>query len=108
MLMAGKTIGTCKTCRHWRKQDPHDHRGADIAEPVDPDTFEKMQTVFEVRACKHPKLLFCERPLENPGFAVADGSTYFAALYTTEEFGCVLHEAGELEARDGELLRVTP
>jgi hypothetical protein len=79
----------CKTCKHWIKDDG---RGDSMTSPCDPDTYEPMEMPFEVRECKHPKLLFCERPVENPGFAVADGSTYFAALYTTEEFGCVMHE----------------
>jgi hypothetical protein len=79
----------CKTCKHWLKDDGHH---SDIMDPYDPDTFEPMKLPFEVRMCKQPKLLFCERPVENPGFAVADGSTYFAGLYTTEDFGCVLHE----------------
>lgn len=47
---------------------------------------------FAVRRCMHPKLLFCERPVEDDGFCVADGSIYRAALYTAERFGCVLHE----------------
>ena len=42
--------------------------------------------------CRHPKLLFCERPLERDGFSVADGSEYFAAFYTGPDFGCVRHE----------------
>lgn len=68
----------CKTCKHWT-----------------PDTYEPMVMPFEVRECKHPKLLFCERPVENPGFAVADGSTYFAGLFTAADFGCVMHEKAE-------------
>jgi hypothetical protein len=51
-----------------------------------------MVTAFEVRFCKHPELMFCERPLRPDGFAVADGSNYQAHLYTAEAFGCVLHE----------------
>jgi hypothetical protein len=51
-----------------------------------------MDTGFEVRICQHPRLLFCERPLEANGFAVADGSEYMANFYTAEDFGCVKHE----------------
>lgn len=82
----------CATCRHWKK--PAD-RGQWITDPHDPDTFEPMQIEFEVRECTHPKLEFCERPLERDGFAVADGSEYFAALFTAEDFGCVRHEDAE-------------
>lgn len=64
-----------------------------IIRPEDPDTYEPMVLPFEVRTCGHPKLLFCERPLERDGFAVADGSEYMAVLYTAEGFGCVRHEA---------------
>lgn len=85
----------CATCRHWQTDD--DWRSHDMTHPVDPDTFQPMATAFEVRECKHPKLLFCERPLESNGFAVADGSTYFAALYTAQDFGCVRHESVEHE-----------
>lgn len=44
-----------------------------------------------VRFCKHPKLEFCQRPERN-ALAVIDGSEYYAALLTGEDFGCVLHE----------------
>ena len=50
---------------------------------------------FVVGRCRHPKLLFCERPLSPDGFAVADGSVYRAALFTAESFGCVQHERAE-------------
>lgn len=85
----------CKTCRHWKAREEENYRLAILTDPYDPDTFEPMAMPFEVRRCTHPKLLFCERPVEDPGFAVADGSTYFAALVTTETFGCVLHEEPE-------------
>lgn len=51
-----------------------------------------METLFAVRQCMNPKLLFCERPLTSDGFAVADGSEYMANLYTAEDFGCVKWE----------------
>jgi hypothetical protein len=79
----------CATCTHWTKTDD---KWNEITAPFDPDTYEPMSMPFEVRECKHPKLLFCERPVESDGFAVADGSLYFAALYTAEDFGCVRHE----------------
>lgn len=81
---------TCKTCIHW-KEPKHD--GYSICHPYDFDTGEHMQLPFKVRQCTHPKLAFCERPVESDGFAVADGSTYMADFYTAEEFGCVKHES---------------
>ena len=83
--------GRCKTCVHW-KLDPG-RTWDTITQPHDPDTYKPMKMPFEVRQCQHPKLLFCERPLEIDGFAVADGSEYMANLYTAEDFGCVRHEA---------------
>jgi hypothetical protein len=85
-------VNQCKTCVHWQ-QPKDDSRRWEITRPVDQDTYEPMKMPFEVRQCTHPKLLFCERPVENPGFAVADGSEYWAGFYTTEEFGCALHES---------------
>lgn len=85
-------IRRCFTCRHWTIPSESEHAGREVCEPTDPDTLTPMRMPFEVRRCRNPKLLFCERPVEDPGFAVADGSTYFAGLYTTAKFGCVLHE----------------
>lgn len=82
-------MNTCKTCKHW-KTEGAGH--SDILRPIDPDTYEPMAMPFEVRSCEHPALLFCERPLEKDGFAIADGSGYMAGLYTAEDFGCVRHE----------------
>ena len=85
---------TCKTCIHWQKSD--DPYGDSLTTPMDPDTFEEMESAFEVRICTHPSKLFCERPLEANGFALADGSGYKARLATGEGFGCVRHEAGDV------------
>ncbi len=83
----------CGTCKHWRIDEKnYSTQANDIVEPIDPDTFQPMAMPFEVKQCSHPKLLFCERPVETPGFAVADGSTYMAGLFTTADFGCVMHE----------------
>lgn len=83
-------MNRCRTCKHWR-----DAEYGDYAHPIDPDTYEEMEIDFGVRECANPKLMFCERPLERNGFAVADGSNYMANLYTAEDFGCVLHEPRE-------------
>lgn len=82
----------CKTCKHWTAPEKGDYDA--MFRPYDPDTYEPMEFGFDVRRCQHPSLLFCERPLESNGFAVRDGSEYFAALYTAEDFGCVRHEPG--------------
>lgn len=91
---------SCKTCRHWKQagntwDDGSEHldNWNEITMPVDPDTYQPMEMPFEVRQCRNPKLLFCERPLESDGYAVADGSQYMARLYTAEDFGCALHES---------------
>lgn len=84
-------MDTCKTCKHWKTED-NNLTWNEITRPYDSDTYEPMEMPFEVRECKHPQLLFCERPLEKNGFCVADGSQYFAGLYTAEDFGCIRHE----------------
>lgn len=84
-----RVVGTCGNCRHWKDTN---RDWDEIAKPTDPDTYEPMAMPFEVKVCKHPALLFCERPLETNGFAVADGSKYMANLYTAKDFGCVRHE----------------
>jgi hypothetical protein len=89
----------CKTCKHWTAVDKNEWN--EICNPYDPDTFESMEMPFEVRRCEHPKLLFCERPVEINGFATMDGSEYKADLYTAEEYGCVLHEEGEINENQG-------
>ena len=78
----------CRTCKFWvvNKGD-----WDQISNPFDPDTYEPMKMPFEVRLCQHPDWKFCERPLRDDGFALADGSGYMANLYTAENFGCVLH-----------------
>ncbi len=78
-------MNTCKTCKHWVMPERGGHW---ITSPYDQDTGKPMVFEFEVRQCKSPALLFCERPITPDGFSVADGSEYFAALFTAEEFGC--------------------
>jgi hypothetical protein len=87
---------TCSTCAHWEcpttETDNRDYyHWKDILRPTDPDTYEPMVTPFEVGRCTHPRLLFCERPLERNGFTVADASEYMACLCTGPDFGCVRH-----------------
>jgi hypothetical protein len=84
-------VNRCNTCRHW-KVDTDSVTSTELCNPTDPDTFEPMVMPFEVRECLHPKLQFCERPITVDGFAVADGSTYYAGLFTAQDFGCVRHE----------------
>lgn len=81
-------MNTCKTCLHWTVTKPYEDGWQYLISPIDIDTCEPMQFPFEVRRCRAPKLLFCERPIEPDGAAVADGSTYMAALITGPDFGC--------------------
>ena len=83
---------TCKTCKWWVK-DVIRHRAEGVMEPIDPDTWEPMKMPFEVRVCTSPRLLFYERPVESNQAAVIDGSEYYAALITAEDFYCVNHES---------------
>ncbi len=85
---------TCDTCEFWKKTDESDSRATHIRCPTDSDTGEPMELPFEVRECKCPRLLFCERPVEEDGACVVDGSEYFAALITAPKFGCVFHKEG--------------
>ena len=83
----------CKTCKHWQYKGRSENPNAgDLCAPVDPDTFREMAMPFEVRVCKHPGQKFHERPAETNGFGLVDGSQYYAALVTAEDFGCVRHE----------------
>lgn len=87
-------MNNCKTCKYWQKPKTVDsYLKDDMCAYRDPTTFEDITPPFEVRICEHPAQRFCERPLEKNGFAIADGSTYFACLATAEDFGCVRHEA---------------
>ncbi len=79
----------CKNCMHWL--DNEDDCVVNT-KPIDPDTYEPMVMPFEVRYCRHPKMTFCELPVEIDGFGVADGSEYRACLITSENFGCVRYE----------------
>jgi hypothetical protein len=77
----------CRTCAHWVIEDNYE-----IVAPVDPDTWKPMEMPFQVGICRHPEQTFCERPVADPGFGLADGSGWAATLFTTADFGCVLHE----------------
>lgn len=85
-------MNICKTCKYWLYNPrAFNYIASDLSEPLDPDTYELMDRTFETRICKHPQQTFCEPPVINNGFALADGSTYIAVLATAENFGCVLH-----------------
>lgn len=87
----------CETCRHWLITE--DDRYSTVLFPHHPGSFRPMKTEAEVvavfghlvRRCRHPKVLFYQRP-DRDGAAVFDGSEYAADLLTGERFGCVLHE----------------
>lgn len=87
------SMNTCKTCKHWTAPaDDDNHYAVSICGPIDPDTYEPMNRGFETRLCRHPAQARFEAPVERNGFAITDGSQYFAALATAEDFGCVRHE----------------
>ena len=88
--------GTCKTCAFWKQPSEDDnYHAVAICDPFDPDTLKPMERGFEVRICKHPLQTRFEAPVECNGFGVTDGSEYFAALATAEDFGCVRHSEFE-------------
>lgn len=97
-------MNTCKTCQHWvtPKDNENPYRYKDLISPYDPVTHEQERTEeeiaskwgYNVRFCEHPKLKSCQRP-DQKGFAVVDGSEYYVALVTGEDFGCILHEVKE-------------
>lgn len=87
-------MNLCKTCKFWVVPDGNSWRAKDICQPTDPDTYEPMQTEFEVRECSSLKIFRFERPVINDGVSLIDGSDYMADMMTAENFGCVNHEAG--------------
>jgi len=94
-------MNTCKTCAHWiDPAEGDDWNKNNLTGYFDPITFEPIPAPFEVRICEHPGKRFCARPVEPNGFAIADGSTYFAALATAEDFGCVRHETVAAQAKE--------
>lgn len=93
----------CKDCKHWGADQDRDTDYDKIITPTDPDTYEPMDRkllAFQVRRCDNPALHRFERPTEINGYAVNDGSEYYAALYTAEEFGCVRFETRNEEVRE--------
>ena len=82
---------TCRTCKHWTPGESHDER----CHPVDPDTYEPMALLYEVRRCKSPLLQRFDRPAESHRASVCDGSNCAASLLTGPDFGCVNHESRE-------------
>lgn len=75
---------TCKTCKHWHLGEENRYNSEANA----------AKWGHRVRRCKHPRLLFYQRP-DKDAAAVCDGSQYQAELITGEEFGCVLHESAD-------------
>jgi len=84
----------CSSCVYWQRDENRYNRAIDPEEnPATGDEWaseeeRKMWFPFEVRYCKHPKLLFYQRPAKD-GAAVFDGSDYMAYLATGGDFGCV-------------------
>jgi len=93
-------MNRCKTCKHWvLQEDGEPCAGDDIISPPDPDSYDREEGEeaiaarwgHNVRFCRHPKLLYYQRPDKN-GMTVVDDEECFAALLTSEDFGCVLWE----------------
>ena len=90
-------MNNCKNCQYWQTDETR------YNDAIDPDynpatlsdwaSNEEKQQFFpyEVRYCKHPKVLFYQRP-ESNGAAVFDGSEYSAYLTTGPDYGCVNFE----------------
>ena len=88
----------CSSCVYWQRDENRYNRAIDsdenpaTLEPWESEDERKAWFPFEVRYCKHPKLLFYQRPERN-GASVFDGSDYLAYLATGPEYGCVNHLA---------------
>lgn len=88
----------CSSCVHWQ-EDENRYNNA-ISPDYNPVTLDEWSSEeerlawfpYEVRYCKHPKVLFYQRP-EKDGAAVFDGSDYMAYLATGPNYGCVNGES---------------
>lgn len=98
-LRSGDLFGfaRCENCKWWQLDE--DSRYSRVIFPCDPATYEQEEDEeknaakwgHKVRQCKHPRLLFYQRP-DRDAAAVCDGSEYRAELLTGPDFGCRLHE----------------
>lgn len=80
----------CSECVYWQVGE---NRYNQAINPVTGDDWtseeeRKMWFPYDVRYCRHPKVLFYQRPAKD-GAAVFDGSEYSAYLVTGRDFGCV-------------------
>jgi hypothetical protein len=74
----------CKDCEYWKPpQSSHCFLACDMIS-------QNNESEFEVRQCCNPLLMVLKRPNNSNGFAVVDTEDNYAALYTAENFGCVL------------------
>lgn len=88
------SVVRCSGCVFWQ-HDENRYNNA-IAPEYNPATGDDWASEeerltwfpYEVRYCKHPKVLFYQRP-DVDGAAVFDGSDYLAYLATGPDFGCV-------------------
>lgn len=87
-------MNTCKTCQHWQDPNSDDFYARSLCKPLDPENnYKPMERGFSCKVCALPTQTFAEAPVERNGFGLVDGSEYYAALVTAEDFGCVRHEA---------------
>ncbi len=86
----------CETCQYWLLGE--ESRYSRVIFPEDPETGDQEEDEdknaakwgYKVRRCKHPRLLFYQRP-DKDAAAVCDGSEYRAELLTGPDFGCRLY-----------------
>lgn len=85
-------MNTCKTCMHWKDPQSDDIYAEGLCSPLDPEAgFQPMERGFASKVCKLPTQTFGEAPVERNGFALVDGSRFYAVLVTAEDFGCLRH-----------------
>ncbi len=75
---------TCKTCKHWKNFNDR-HR-------IENDKFKECSRIKFDRASSSSDSHDDQDSIFDEPAVTVDGSGYFAALHTQENFGCSLHE----------------
>jgi hypothetical protein len=79
----------CKDCKYWGSRERSSDDEDEIVNPIDPDTYERMEMPFEVKICGSLNITLFERNPNSNGVSLRDGSDYDCTMYTGEDFGCV-------------------
>lgn len=90
-------MGLCGTCRHWEQGNDWKERAAGMAvcraikmrdrvEDSAHEGFDRWGEGWEVVTARETAALQAAKAV------AVDGSSYYAAIMTTADFGCVLHE----------------